>query len=380
VRAACLFLALALTPAVTEAQSVQFGVRGLGIPGRSLATRAIGSGGGFGLFDLESSLNPAALVSANTLTSIFTLSQAIQTVENPAGTADTRVTRFPQLMVAGPVRTSGLGLGVSYSNYTSRDFTLETSGTIDLRGVPVGITDSFISRGGLSDFRFAAGYRLRGQMSVGVGLHLITGSNRLESHRSFTDPDSAYVSSLQRAEISFAGVGLSAGLLRQFGPRFAVATMVRWDDHLKIDRDSSRVGTVDLPFSFGLGMQWQPASTLNLAGQAIYRTWSAANSDLLEQGGTGAENTLEVAAGGEYTPDPKLPTRWPIRFGGHYARLPFPLVPGQSGDEIGVSAGTGMRFGQQRAGIDLAVEHVWRSEDVYSEHGFILWLGVSVRP
>jgi hypothetical protein len=39
-----------------------------------------------------------------------------------------------------------------------------------------------------------------------------------------------------------------------------------------------------------------------------------------------------------------------------------------------------MRFGQQRAGIDLAVEHVWRSEDVYSEHGFILWLGVSVRP
>jgi hypothetical protein len=367
-----------MAPTLTEAQSVQFGVRGLGIPGRGLATRAIGSGGAFGLFDPESSLNPAALVSVNALTSIFTISQAIQTVENPAGTASTRQSRFPLLLVAGPVRQSGLALAVSYSNYTNRDFNLASSTTIDLRGVPVGITDTLMSRGGLSDFRFAAGYRLRGSLSVGGGVHLITGSNRLEVRRSFAD--SAYVSSVQRAEVSFAGLGLSAGLVRQFGARFGVAAMARWDDHLKVDRDSFRVGTVDLPLSFGLGMRWQPAASLNLASQAIYRTWSAANSDLLERGGTGAENTLEVSAGGEYTPDPEQPTRWPLRFGGRYARLPFPLVPGTSADEIGVSAGSGVRFGQQRGGIDLAVEHVWRSEDVYSERGFILWFGVSVRP
>jgi hypothetical protein len=39
-----------------------------------------------------------------------------------------------------------------------------------------------------------------------------------------------------------------------------------------------------------------------------------------------------------------------------------------------------MRFAQQRGGIDLALEHVWRSEGVYSERAFILTLGVSVRP
>jgi long-subunit fatty acid transport protein len=281
-------------------------------------------------------------------------------------------------MVAGPVRQTGLALGLSYSNYTSRDFTLQTSSTIDLRGVPVGITDSVISRGGLSDLRFAAGYRIGGRWSVGGGLHVITGSNRLESRRSFAD--SAYISSVQRAEISYAGLGVSAGVVRQFGTRFAVATMLRWDGQVKVDRDSARVATVDLPYTFGLGMRWQPAATLNLAGQAIYRTWSAANSDLLAQGGTGAENTLEVSAGGEYTPDAKRPTRWPLRFGGRYAQLPFPLVPGASVDEIGISAGTGMRFAQQRGGIDLSVEHVWRSEDVFSERGFIVWLGVSVRP
>jgi hypothetical protein len=149
---------------------------------------------------------------------------------------------------------------------------------------------------------------------------------------------------------------------------------------VNIDRDSARVGTVDLPYTFGLGIRWQPAPKLDFATQTLVRTWSGANSDLLEQGGSGAENTIEVAAGVEYTPDVKRPYRRPIRFGARYARLPFPLVPGAQGHEYGVSVGSGMRFAQQRGGIDLALEHVWRSEGVYSERGFILSLGVSVRP
>jgi hypothetical protein len=39
-----------------------------------------------------------------------------------------------------------------------------------------------------------------------------------------------------------------------------------------------------------------------------------------------------------------------------------------------------MRFAQQRGGIDLALEHVWRSEGAFSERGFILTFGISVRP
>jgi hypothetical protein len=50
------------------------------------------------------------------------------------------------------------------------------------------------------------------------------------------------------------------------------------------------------------------------------------------------------------------------------------------GHEFGVSAGSGLRFAQQRAGVDLALEHVWRSEGPYSERGFILSLGITVRP
>jgi hypothetical protein len=367
-----------MTPGVALAQASQFGVRGLGFPGRGLATRAAASGGAFGLFDPESSLNPAALTSIPTLTAVFAINQGFRHQENPAGTASTRDTRFPQLMVVGPVRQSTAALGFSYSNYTDRDFTIATVDTIDLRGVPVGVTDSFSSRGGLSDLRLAAAYRIRNRWTVGAGFHVITGSNRLESRRAFDNPD--YLSSRQRAEVSYAGIGVSAGAIRQFGPRFGVAAMARWDGHLNVDRDSARVATIDLPYTFGLGIHWQPSLKLDLAAHTMVRTWSAANSDLLQQGGTGAENTFEVAAGAEYTPDPKRPLRRPIRVGGHYGRLPFPLVPGQQGHEFGVSAGSGMRFAQGRGGIDVTLEHIWRSEGVYSERAFVLSVGMSVRP
>src|SRR5918999_809719 len=113
-----------LAPGVTVAQSSQFGVRGLGLPGRAVAVRSIGSGGAFGLFDPESSQNPAALAGVAVLTSSFTITQGFRQVENPAGETSVRDTRFPQLMVAGPVRQFPAALGFSFSNYASRDFTL----------------------------------------------------------------------------------------------------------------------------------------------------------------------------------------------------------------------------------------------------------------
>jgi hypothetical protein len=378
VRYILLLCVLALVPGVSYAQSSQFGVRGLGFPGRGLAVRASGSSGAFGLFDSESSLNPAALGAVPTLTAVFTVAESFRHPENPAGTASVRDTRFPHILVAGPVRQSGAALGVSYSNYTSRDYELTTADTLDIRGVPVGVTDSFSSRGGLSDLRLAGAYRVHDRWMFGAGFHIITGSTRLETLRVFSD--SSFLSSTQRAEISYTGIGLSGGVIRQFGPRMAVAALVRTDGHVNVDRDSARVGTVDLPFTFGLGIRVQPSPKLDVGVQGLMRTWSGANSDLLEQGGTGAENTIDLAIGAQYTSDPKRPFRHPIRLGARYATFPFPLVPGEQGHEFGVSLGTGMRFAQQRAGLDVSLEHFWRSEGVYSERAFILSFGVSVRP
>jgi len=56
-----LLLALAAVPPVLCAQSSQFGVRGLGLPGRQQSARAMGSAGAFAFFDGESSVSPASI-------------------------------------------------------------------------------------------------------------------------------------------------------------------------------------------------------------------------------------------------------------------------------------------------------------------------------
>ncbi|HEX6104729.1 MAG TPA: hypothetical protein VFZ26_04055, partial [Gemmatimonadales bacterium] len=362
-----LFLAmLAVLPATVHGQSSQFGIRGLGQPGRSLSARAIATGGAFGLFDQESSLNPAALDGTTTVTASFTGVQSFRSVENPAGSESLRESRFPLITFAGPIRRFPMVLGLSYSSYATRDFTLATADTLPIREVLVPVDDTLSSRGGISDLRFAGSYRVAPGWSVGGALHVLTGSNRMTYDRSFADDSYAPVS--QRAELSYAGVGASIGTVRQLAPSLAVAAMVRSDGHVSVDRDSARVSRVDLPYTFGLGLRWRVSQGLELGSHGLLRTWSGANSDLLAQGAPGARNTVEVALGGEYVGDPRRPYRRPLRFGARYGTLPFPVLGGSQPKEFGASLGTGVRFAQQRGGIDLALEYFRRSAGDYSEN------------
>jgi hypothetical protein len=378
VRRVLLLLALVLAPAAAAAQSSQFGVRGLGMPGRPLSTRAFGTGGAFGLFEGESGLNPAALGRLTILGAGFSSLQDFRHVENPAGSQSLRETRFPFVSIAGPLRKYPAVLGVSFANYAARDFTLATADTLLLRDLPVAVNDTFSSRGGLSDLRIAGAYRMGDTWSFGGAFHVVTGSVRLRFRRAFDD--STYQSATQRSELSYAGIGGEVGVIRNFGPNFSVAATVRSDGHVNVDRDSTRVSTVDLPYSFGFGLRWKASPNLELASQLLTRTWSGANSDLLAQGGTGADNSYEVSLGGEYIPDPRRPARRPLRFGVRYGTLPFPVEVGRQPKEFGISAGSGIRFAQGRAGVDLGLEHVWRSAGVFKERSFLVNLGVTVRP
>jgi len=331
------------------------------------------------MFDAQSGLNPAAVGGLGALTAGFAALQDFRHVENPAGSRSLRETRFPHLSVIGPIGRRPGVVGLSFSNYTSRDFTLASADTVALRGALVPVTDTFASRGGLSDLRAAGAYRFKDVWIVGGAFHVITGSARLTSRRTFED--TTYQAARQRSELSYLGIGLSLGVVRNFGRGFSVAATVRSDGHVKVDRDSARVGRIDLPYTFGLGVRWRARPKLELATQALVKTWSAANSDLLAQGGTGAENTIELALGGEYTPDPERPGRRPIRFGARYGTLPFLLSPGDQPHEFGLSLGTGLRFAQERAGVDLGLEHVWRSSaGDFSERAFLINVGVTLRP
>ncbi len=369
---------LALLPTTAFSQASQFGVRGLGVPGRGLSTRAAGSSGAFGMFDAESGLNPAALSGLAAMTASFNGTQTFRTAENPAGSESLRDSRFPHIAFGGPVPGTKLVAGVSYSMYLNRDFTVASRDTVALRDVLVPVADTLSSRGGISDLRLAAAYSLRGGTVVGASFHVLTGSNRMQARRTFSDDQ--YLPVRQSAELSYAGVGASIGAVRQLGSGLWVAAIARSDGKVIVDRDSARVSQVDLPYTLGVAVRWKAGARLDLATHGLFRTWSGANSDLLASGGIGADNTVEAAIGGEYVGDPRRPFRRPIRFGARYARLPFQLQAGSQPTEFGVSLGSGVRFAPDRAGVDVAVEHLWRSAGDFKERGFVISVGVGVRP
>jgi hypothetical protein len=370
---------LAAAPIAAHAQSSEFGVRGLGFPGREQSARASGTAGAFAFFDGQSSLNPASLAYLGGLTAGFTLLGDYRSSTDPAGTTSLRDPRFPQFMVGGPIPRRPFTVGLSYSNYTTRDYSLTFPDTIVLRGALVGVTDTIESRGGINDFRLAVAYRPAAGWSVGVGAHIITGADRMRAVRAFSD--TLYRTSVQRAELSFAGFGASIGVVGQIVPSLGVAAVFRSDGHLSVKQDSLEVSRVDLPITVGGAIRWRIVPKLDFAGQVLARNWSTANADLVGAGGVGAVSTFEAAGGFEYTPNPRRPFRRPLRIGFRYAELPFPLSPGATASEFGVAVGSGLTFAADRGGIDVAVERAWRrQDDQFNERAWLITAGVTVRP
>lgn len=374
----CCLTLLALIVPELAAQSSQFGIRGLGLPGRSASARTLGSASSMGLFDGESSLNPAALWSLPLATTVLTTSQAWRTSTNPAGSASARDNRFPQFLFGGPIPNSRLALSLSYSTYADRDFTLATVGTASPRGVPIGVIDTLSSTGGINDLRVAAAWRVHSRLQVGLAVHALTGVNRLTSRRVWED--TTFLSPRQSSELDYLGYGLSAGVIYRPRAGLELAGTIRQDNDLTVRQDSAETGTVDLPITIAAAGKMAVGSRLVVASQITRRNWSVANQGIVDQGGVAAKNTIEYSGGVEIIRNLRNRDQLPLRLGVRYAQLPFLVGDGGQPSEIGFSAGTGLRFARNQAGFDIAVERMRRTQgSAFRETAWVLSVGVSMQ-
>lgn len=372
--------ALALLAGVSRAaaQASEFGTRALGIPVLPLSARSQGMGGGSALFDAEASLNPASIWFTDRGTATFSVRQFWRQSENPFGNTSGNDTQFPLVMVTGPINPKW-DFGVSVAAYTDRTFALGLSDTLDIRGARVGISDTLTSKGGVNDIQGALAYTASRRFAVGVGLHLLTGTNRFEYRRVFSD--SSYAPVRIRNELSFSGPAISAGFSAEPISRVRVAGMFRWDGDLAYYKDSTKLNEIPMPLTVAAGLQVRASDRLTLAGHALYRNWSVSDSALKAQGGLGAENAAEGALGLEWARNAKSPYKFPLRAGVRYAELPYPVVVGRQGTEFQVSLGTGFRFTGNRGSLDLALERTWRNDGAdFKERTLMLTLGVGIRP
>jgi hypothetical protein len=276
-----------------------------------------------------------------------------------------RTTRFPALVLAGPILPR-LTVGGGFATYLDRSYGITTEDTIDIRGNPEPVSDEIKSDGGVTDVRLAAGLRVSRRLAIGAGIHLLTGSSRIVATRRFAD-SSNYRSSTSRDEIAYEGVGASFSALLDLGRDLRVAGWYRADSKLRTDLNGRTVAENDLPVSYGGGLLWSPGGQAVIAGSASWHTWSTAGA------GVNAHDTFNWSFGAEIGSASS-----PIRVGARGGQLPFGVNGAPT--EIGYSAGLGRQFAAGRGRLDIGVERLERKGTGLTEPVWTLLLGVTVRP
>jgi hypothetical protein len=337
-------LLTAQPPNRLAAQDSQFGIRGLGTPGKWESVRARSTGGAFAPFDAFSPMTDASLADVRRMSA----------------------TRFPALVIAGPV-TSRIVVGGGFSTYLDRTFGVIIQDTIDLRGVQQPITDQITSDGAVSDVRLAVAARLGSRLALGLGVHRLTGSTRVIAQRSFADTAN-YRTTTARDEVAYGGNGGSASLLFDLSRDLRIGGWVRSDSKLRADVGGHTVAENDLPLTYGTGVQWRAGSQASLAGTVTWRKWGGAGT---------ADSTSHDTFNWSFGAEIGRPAS-PFRFGVRGGQLPFGV--GTTPTEVGYSAGLGRQFSGGRGRLDIGIERLDRKGTGLTERVWTFLLGLTVRP
>lgn len=345
------------------AQDSQFGIRGLGTPGRWESVRSRSTGGAFGPFDPLSPLSEAGLADVPQLTATAMQTASYRDAAVAGTTSALRATRFPLLNVAGRVHRR-LAIAAGFTTYLDRSWDVTQRDSVLLRGTLERYTDEVTSDGSIADLRLAAASRLSRRIAVGAGLHLLSGSTRETAERRFDD--TTFHTVQQFAEVRYSGIGVSGSLLLGVAPGLSLTGWARADNRLRATVADTTSAETDLPRMAGGGILLAPSPSVRFAASVAWRGWARA--------GAGAFDTWSWSAGTEIGSG-----RMPLRFGVRGGQMPFgpgPTAP----TEFAAAAGTGRAFAQGRALLDVGVERLERRGGGLTERVWTALVGLTVRP
>jgi hypothetical protein len=359
--AALLFMAIA---ASLSGQDSQFGIAGLGTPGRPESVRSRSTAGAFAPFDPTSSLTEASLVEIGSLTANASLSTSNRDVVTPTSSTWLRTTRFPMFSIGGPLGSRRVFASGSFSSYLDRSYSVVTAGTMMLRGKTEPYIDETESDGGVGDLRLGMAFRLSRRLALGIGGHLLPGSTHETATRVFGDSIS-YAVVRQVAFVHYEALGISGSALLTLGPALSIIAYARSDGSLHTYVGDTLTNVSDLPVSVGGGLRWTPSAKARFAGSATWHSWSGSGSNSFD--------TINWSVGGEFG------ATNPVRFGVRGGQLPF--GPGTAAPtEWGGSLGTGRGFARGRGFFDLGVEYLYRSGPGLNETVWTVLAGMTIRP
>jgi len=377
-RSSAAVIALALSFGASQRAFAQgtLSAQGLGFPPGQLSTHARTMGGAVGEADPMSPLNPAAIGLLNSAVIMMQAEPEYRTLRVGDRTVRTTISRFPLFMGALPL---GSRWAMSLSASTLLDRTWETvvRDSQVINGDSVNSTVTQRSEGAITDLRLAVSFAPRPWLRLGVGAHALSGSDVLQTLRTFDDTV-RFVTDGQRTVLGFGGNALSVGAVTNWARRGAVGVTYRRGGSMRTYRGNTTVGEGAAPDHLGLSLVYLGIRGSALAVRAAKDDWSK-----LE----GMAPTLNIHEGwdvgvGADVSGPRFGSNAiALRLGGRWRTLPF------SADATPVkeqtwSGGFAMPLGLRRAvELNMGILRASRTGSAgLRESSWTLSTGFAVRP
>lgn len=352
-------------------------IQGFGYPGGELSTRALASGGSLADFDANSPINPAALLVGTRATVYLQYDPEFRWVTGPGLNTSTVTARFPLFLISGKV--GKVRMSFSYTSFLDRSWTNTYLDTQVVANQKIPSTVTAVSSGGIADIRAAASYTISDKLTVGAGVHVFPGSNRVLFGRAFPADSASFGAFAQTNTFNYSGAAISLGVVSTPLPHINLAASGRYGFSMHVHQgDSTTLGDAKVPNRLSVSAAYDGMPGTILAVRYGTEDWSAMKG--LGSPGLSIFNSTEFSAGLE-TGGPKFNSiTMPLRLGFRTRTLPFGIGPDPV-RETEINGGLGVPLSQGRVALDLGLAHALRSANVgYSETGWIFSLGIAIKP
>jgi hypothetical protein len=370
-------LVLCATFATSAAAQGTLSSQGFGYPAGGLSTHAEALGGAIAESDPLSPVNPASLSSWGRPGLYLQYDPEFRTVTSPGASSSTLTARFP--MIAGALNIGPrLTFGISATTFLDRTFQVTRNGYVFSGADSTLYGEKFTSDGAINDIRGAVAFSPFSNLSIGVGAHVLTGSNHLSITRELADTSTAIFSEL--STLSYTGHKVSGGI--DYRPLKSLAIGISGDagGNMTSFRNDTTLSTAKVPKRVGFGATFAGVSGVLLSANAEWHGWSSLNG--LGDSDAHAVDGWDYGVGAEVRAPSLFGQEFPVRIGYRKRILPFEADLSEV-HETDYSFGIGIPVSRSRSSrIDLSVTRSNRDSAVpdVSEHGWILSAGFFVRP
>ena len=354
-------------------------IQGFGYPGGELSTRALGMGGSIADFDANSPINPAALLVGTRATVYLQYDPEFRWVTGSGLNTSTITARFPLFVVSGKIG-SNARVSLSYSSFLDRTWTNTYQDTQTVGGLRIPSNVTAVSDGGIADIRGAISWTFSPKLTVGAGLHVFPGENRVVFGRAFPNDTTSFGAFSQTNTFNFSGSAVSFGLIATPFTHLNIGLSARLGFSMHVHQgDSTTLGDAKIPNRVSVSAAFDGIGGTILSARYGNEQWSSMRG--LGSPGLSIFDANEFSAGLE-TAGPKFNSiPMAVRLGVRDRTLPFGFGT-QQVHETEVNAGLGVPLSQGRAALDLTLAHALRSagNTGYSETGWIFSLGIAIKP